>query len=60
MPGFELREELPGRPDVAFFHILETLPDAFLSVATGGNIKQPLICVGILLSRIECRLVFRC
>jgi hypothetical protein len=60
MSGFDLGEELPGRPDLTSFRVLKTSSDAFLSVATGDNIKQPLMCLGILLSRIECRLVLRC
>lgn len=42
MPGFELSEELSGRSDPPLFRVLKTLADAFLSVPTGDNIKQPL------------------
>jgi len=48
MRGFKFVEELPRGPCSSFFHILQTLADAFLRVGTGGNVKQALIGLGVL------------
>jgi hypothetical protein len=60
MRGFELGEKLPGAPDPAFFRVLKTLADTFLSVATRSNIRQPLMCFGVSVFRIERNRAFRC
>ena len=48
MPGFEFVEELSCRPEPSLFHILQSLPNAFLRISSGRDIEQALISFGIL------------
>jgi hypothetical protein len=48
MPRFEFVEELAGRTSFTLPGLFQTLPDAFLDVSLGCDIKQPLICFGVL------------
>src|SRR5216683_6615481 len=48
MPGFELFEKLPCRPDLSFPRVLQPLTDAFFCVGAGGNVEQALISSGVL------------
>jgi hypothetical protein len=43
MPGFEVLEKLPRRPDLPLFCVLQSLPDALPGIGVGGNIQQPLV-----------------
>src|SRR5208337_2662578 len=48
MLRFKLGEKLPRWPRPSRFHILQTLTDRFFFISPGGNVKQPLIGLGIL------------
>lgn len=48
MLGFEIREKLPGWPDLHLFHVFETLTHAFGCIGLCGNVEQTLIGLGIL------------
>jgi hypothetical protein len=41
-------EDLSRRTSASVSNVIEPLPDAFLSIGTGRNVKQSLISVGIL------------
>jgi hypothetical protein len=48
MPGFEVPENFPRRPDLPLFCVFQTLTDTFFCIGTGGNVEQALIGFGIL------------
>src|ERR1700736_5434046 len=48
MLGFETVEELPRRPGLSFFRVLNPLPNSLARVSASGNIKQALICLRVL------------
>jgi hypothetical protein len=41
-------EDLSRRTSASVSNVIEPLPDAFLSIGTGRNVKQSLISLGIL------------
>jgi hypothetical protein len=43
MRGFELVEELPRRPGLSSFSVLDVLTDTFRGLGSGGDVKQALI-----------------
>ena len=51
MPRFKFREELLRRPHSSLLHVLHTLANSFNCVSLGRNIKESLICLGILNDR---------
>jgi len=48
MPGFELFEESPRRPDPAFPDVTQSLADALCCIGLRRDIEEPLIGLGIL------------
>jgi hypothetical protein len=48
MPGFELGEKLPYRPQLSLALVVNALANAFFGIRARGNIQQPLISLGIL------------
>jgi hypothetical protein len=51
MPGFEIIEELPCRPDLPLSDVLQSLADSFPRISLGRDIEQALISFGILHDR---------
>src|SRR5258707_6669072 len=47
-PGFELVENLPRRPDLSLFRVLQALTYALPYIGTGGNVEEALISFGVL------------
>ena len=43
MPGFKFVEKLSCGPCPPFFHILQSLADAFLRIRARGNVEQLLV-----------------
>jgi hypothetical protein len=48
MPHFEVLKKLPCVADLALFRVLQALTDTFLRIASGGDVKEALIGLGIL------------
>jgi hypothetical protein len=48
MLRFKFGEKLPRWPRPSLFHILQSLPDAFLFIRAGCDVEQALIGIGVL------------